>query len=191
MQRRNDRNMAQNSHNLGTRKDVLSRTGILISGRRTRHKRKPLSTTAKSAQGAQVSRLTKGSQQHAAHPSCNSPTTSRRLALGARDAHVRLVGENLTCSVPALCKDARAYGHTTTTKYEARAPPSRRHIKAIRLTPKAIGGCNHKLRRRLTPKAIQGLRQNLSGADIESYRGSRQTPSRIDTQKLRPNLPRA
>ena len=45
-------------------------------------------------------RLTSGSQWDAAHPSCDSPNTSRRFALGA--SNVCLVGENLTCSVPAL-----------------------------------------------------------------------------------------
>ena len=38
--------------------------------------------------------------QLTAHPSCDSPNTSRRFALGASD--VCLVGENPTCSVPAL-----------------------------------------------------------------------------------------
>ena len=38
--------------------------------------------------------------QDASHPSCDSPNTSRRFELGARD--VCLVGENPTFSVPAL-----------------------------------------------------------------------------------------
>ena len=47
-------------------------------------------------------------------PSCDSPNTSRRFALGARD--VFLVGENLTCSVP-LCRKAKVNnGHTTKLK---------------------------------------------------------------------------
>ena len=42
--------------------------------------------------------------QLTAHPSCDSPNTSRRFALGASD--VCLVGENPTCSVPAFWSHA-------------------------------------------------------------------------------------
>ena len=54
----------------------------------------------KSASQAVLSRMC------TAHPSCNSPNTSRRVALGARD--VCLVGENPTRSVRAVsgCKDS-------------------------------------------------------------------------------------
>ena len=44
-------------------------------------------------------RFTSGSWKNAIHPSCDSPNTPRRFALGASD--VCLVGENPTCSVPA------------------------------------------------------------------------------------------
>ena len=50
-------------------------------------------------QGAEV-RLTSDSWKDTVHPSCDSPNPSRRFTLGARD--VCLVGENPTCSVPAL-----------------------------------------------------------------------------------------
>ena len=56
----------------------------------------------KYAQGAEL-RLTSGSLflvGDAAHPSCDSPNTSRRFALGASD--VCLVGENPARPVPAL-----------------------------------------------------------------------------------------
>ena len=53
----------------------------------------------KQAQGAEV-RLTSGSWKNAVHPSFDSPNTSRRFALGA--SNVSLVGENPTCSVPAI-----------------------------------------------------------------------------------------
>ena len=43
--------------------------------------------------------LTSGSWKDAIQPSCDSPNTSRRFALGA--CNVGLVGENRTCSVPA------------------------------------------------------------------------------------------
>ena len=56
--------------------------------------------------------------EDAAHPSCDSPNTSRRFALGA--SNVCLVVENPTCPVPALW-DARViplwsydYGHAQT-----------------------------------------------------------------------------
>ena len=52
----------------------------------------------KSEKGAEV-RLTSGSWKDSVHPSCDSPNTSRRFALGA--SNVCLVGENPTCSVPA------------------------------------------------------------------------------------------
>ena len=45
-------------------------------------------------------RLTTSSWYDAAHPSCDSPKTSRRLALGASNAC--LVGENPTSSVPGI-----------------------------------------------------------------------------------------
>ena len=39
----------------------------------------------------------------AAHPSCDSPNTSRRFALdGSNVGNVCLVGENLTCFVPVM-----------------------------------------------------------------------------------------
>ena len=44
-------------------------------------------------------RLTSGSWMDAVQLSLDSPKTSRRFALGARN--VCLVGENPTCSVPA------------------------------------------------------------------------------------------
>ena len=42
-------------------------------------------------------------------PSCDSPDASPRFALGA--SSLCLVGEHPTCSWPALCRDARVYGH--------------------------------------------------------------------------------
>ena len=50
---------------------------------------------------------------------CDSPSTSRRFALGSRD--VCLVGENPTCSMPA-CRDARVYGLETTDMLEMSTP---------------------------------------------------------------------
>ena len=52
----------------------------------------------KQAQGAEV-RLTSGSWKDAMHPSCDSPNTSRRFALGA--SNVCVDGSKPTCSVPA------------------------------------------------------------------------------------------
>ena len=60
----------------------------------------------------------------AAHPSCDSPSTARYLALGANNVY--LVGENRTWSV-RYCSDAMVYGHTTTAMHDKRAfqpPPS-------------------------------------------------------------------
>ena len=50
-------------------------------------------------------RLTSGSWKDAVHPSCDSPNTSQRFALGA--SNVCLVAENPTCSVPVLCVGMR------------------------------------------------------------------------------------
>ena len=52
------------------------------------------------------------SVKSAAHPSCASPSTSRRFVLGA--SNVCLVGENPTCSVPALwgCEALCSYDYS-------------------------------------------------------------------------------
>ena len=50
------------------------------------------------------------------HPSCHSPNISRCFALHAHC--VCLAGETPTCSVPALCRDARVYGRTSTAMHE-------------------------------------------------------------------------
>ena len=67
-------------------------------------------------------RLTSGSHSDTAHPPCDSPNSSRPFALGA--SNVCLVGENPTCSVPALYgRDARVYGHPITATHGMNTPP--------------------------------------------------------------------
>ena len=63
------------------------------------------------AQGAEV-RLARGSWLHAAHPSCDSPNTLRRFALGA------LVGENPAVSVPVLCGCEGQFSYDCTAMHE-------------------------------------------------------------------------
>ena len=58
-------------------------------------------------------------------PSCDSPNTSQRFALGEGD--VCLVGQNPTCSVPALqgCEGLRSYDHSIERhEYTPYSPPS-------------------------------------------------------------------
>ena len=66
-------------------------------------------------------RLTSGSKQDAAHPSCDSPNTSRfasRLVLAMSAWSVK------TRRAPSRhCRDARVYGHTTTAMHDMRVHP--------------------------------------------------------------------
>ena len=73
-------------------------------------------------QGAE-DHLTNGSQQDAAHPSCESTNASRRVAVGV--SHACLVGENPTCSVPAFqrCEGLWSDRQSTTTCVTMTAPP--------------------------------------------------------------------
>ena len=73
----------------------------------------------KYAQGTEV-RLTSGPWYDEAHRSCDSPNTSRRFALGARD--VCLVVK--TRRAPSQhCRDATVNGHITTALHEISTPP--------------------------------------------------------------------
>ena len=65
--------------------------------------------------------LTNDSWKDAVHPSCDSPNTSRRFALGA--SNVCLVVENPTGFSCRHSRDARVYGHTTTAMHKLSTPP--------------------------------------------------------------------
>ena len=93
-----------------------------------------------------------GSWKDAVHPSCDSPNTSRRFALGA--SNVCLVDKKPTCSVPTWkgCEGLRSYdyGHAQTEYPPPPPSPPPMHI------PPSIVLCSVFLRTDLRRRASSG-----------------------------------
>ena len=72
------------------------------------------------------------------HPSCHSPNTSQRFALGA--SNVCLVGENRRAP-SRYCTGARVYGHTPTAMHDNKypSPPPRNAIGSFPVPPITFG----------------------------------------------------
>ena len=69
-------------------------------------------------------RLTRASWKDAAHPPCDSPSTSRRFALGASNACLVVKTQR---APSRLSRDTRVYGHTTTAMHKPSTPPPSSH----------------------------------------------------------------
>ena len=63
-------------------------------------------------------------------PPCNSPNTSRRFALGARNVCLM----KTRCAPSRHCSDARVYGHTTTAMNNMSTPPPRATVTFVTLS---------------------------------------------------------